>query len=99
MCLTRPSRSADLASLQLDRRQYKPEGVIFLPSALAKQSSQGRELREFFFPSFPHNNTLCPVETLHCYERATASLRPEDTSKLFVAIVKPHKPVASCTIA
>ena len=99
MCLTRPSRSADLASLQLDRRQYKPEGVVFLPSALAKQSSQGRELREFFFPSFPHNNTLCPVETLRCYERATASLRPEDTSKLFVAIVKPHKPVASCTIA
>ena len=39
------------------------------------------------------------MEILRCYERATASLRPEDTSKLFVAIVKPHKPVASCTIA
>ena len=32
--LTRPSRSADLASLQLDRRRYKPEGVEFLPSTL-----------------------------------------------------------------
>ena len=99
MCLTRPSRSADLASLQLDRHQYKPEGVVFLPAALAKQSSQGRVLREFFFPSFPHNNAICPVETLRHYERATASLRPKDTSKLLVATVKPHKPVASCTIA
>ena len=29
----------------------------------------------------------------------TAELRPKDTTKLFVAIVKPHKPIASCTIA
>jgi len=64
LALTRPSRSADLASLQIDRRRYKPEGVEFLPSTLAKQSSQGRTLREFFFPSFPHNKNLCPVETL-----------------------------------
>ena len=96
MYLTRPSRSADLASLQLDRCQYKPEGVVFLPSALAKQSSQGRILWEFFFPSFPHNSTL---ETLRHYEQATTPLKPKDTSKLLVAIVKPHKPVASCTIA
>ena len=55
MALTRPSHSADLDSFQLDRCRYKPEGVAFLPSALAKQSSQGKILREFFFPSFPHN--------------------------------------------
>jgi len=99
MCLTRPSCSADLAFLQLDRHQFKPEGIVFLPSALAKQSSQGRVVREFFFPSFPQNSTLCPVETLRHYEQATAPLRPNDTSKLLVTIVKPHKPVASCTIA
>ena len=98
LSLTRPSRSADLAALQLDRRQYKPEGVVFLPGALAKQSSQGRVLREFFFPSFPLNANLCPVKTLQQYEKATASLR-SDHCKLFVAIKKPHKPVAACTIA
>lgn len=48
MALTRPSCSADLASLQLDRCHYKPEGVVFLPAALAKQFSQGRILKEFF---------------------------------------------------
>ena len=99
MCLTRPSCSADLASFQLDRCQFKPEGVVFLPSALTKQSSQGGVVREFFFSSFPQNSTLCPVETLCHYEQATAPLRPKDTSQLLVAIVKPHKPVASCTIA
>ena len=99
MALIRPSRSADLASLQRDRWYYKPEGVVFLPAALAKQSSQGRTLREFFFPSFPENDTLCPVETLRHYERSTAALQPKDTNKLYVAIRKPHQPVASCTIA
>ena len=88
MALTRPSRSADLASLQLDRH-YKPEGVVFLPATLAKQSSQRRIHGDLFFPSFPHNATLCPVET--------AALHPKD--KLFVAIKKPHQPVASCTAA
>ena len=99
MALTRPSRSANLASLQLDRRRYKPEGVVFLPATLAKQSSQGRVLREFFFPSFPHNDILCPVEILKQYEKSTAVLQPKDVNKLFVAIKKPHQPVASCTIA
>ena len=69
------------------------------PSCSADLASQGRILREFFFPSFPHNGTLCPVETLKVYERFTAALRPKDTNKLFVAIKKPHQPVTSCTIA
>ena len=45
--LTRPSHAADLASLQLDHRQFCPEGVVFLPASLAKQSRQGKLLREF----------------------------------------------------
>ena len=55
LSLTRPSYSADLVALQLDRRQYIPEGVIFLPATLAKQSSQGRVLREF---SFHHSHSI-----------------------------------------
>ena len=76
LALTGPSRSADLASLQLDHRQFSPEGVVFLPAALAKQSRQGKPLRKFFFPSFPHNSELCPVETLKQYEALTSTLRP-----------------------
>ena len=98
MALTRPSRSADLASLTISKCQFKPEGVSFLPSNLAKQSRQGKPLADIFFATFPGNKELCPVETLRHYQTVTSPLRKEST-QLFVATVKPHKPVASCTIA
>ena len=80
MALMRSSHSADLASLQLNRQHYTPEGVLFLTATLTKQSLQERILRGF--PSQPsHNDTLRPVETLRQYERATAGLRPKDTNK------------------
>ena len=99
LALTRPSRSADLASLQVDRCRFSLEGVTFLPAALAKQSRQGRVLKEYFFPSFPHNRELCPVDALRHYIDSTSSLRPEGSVRLFVALVKPHNPVSSSTIA
>ena len=48
LALTRPSRSADLVSLQIDRCRFSPEGVAFLPAAVAKQSRQGKTLTVFF---------------------------------------------------
>ena len=42
LALTRPSHPADLASLHLTRRQYKPEGMVFLPASQAKQSRQSK---------------------------------------------------------
>ena len=42
LALTRPSRSVDLAALQVDRCYFSPEDVAFLPAALAKQSRQGK---------------------------------------------------------
>ena len=98
MSLARPSRSADLASLHLSNRQFKLEGVVFLPSTLAKQSRQGKALTDYYFASFPDNKQLCPVETLCQYKQMTAPLRKEN-SQLFLDIVKPHNPVAPCTIA
>ena len=99
LALTRPSCSADLVSLQLDRCHFRPEGVVFLPAALAKQSAQGKPLKEYFFPSFPNNPQLCPVETLKQYEVLTVPLRPNTTTNLFIALVKPHKAESLATIA
>ena len=50
LALTRPSRSADLSQLSLSGKQYRPNGVTFKPSGLAKQSRQGKPLTEFFLP-------------------------------------------------
>ena len=44
LALSRPSRSADLASLDLSRRVYKPDGVCFYSSALSKQSRQSSQI-------------------------------------------------------
>ena len=52
LCLARPSRSEDLASLCIDKCQFKPQGVLFLPSELSKQSRQGKPLTDYFFASF-----------------------------------------------
>ena len=71
---------------------------MFLPTALAKQSWQGKELPTLFVPSFPDDVHLCPVRTLKDYEKRSLKLRNEET-RLFIATIKPHKPVTSCSIA
>ena len=96
--LTRPSRSSDLCNLDIAHRRYVPEGVVFTPSTLAKQSRPERELSEFFFPAFIGNAALCPMQTLQAYESMTKNLR-NDVSKLFIATIRPHRAVTSSTIA
>jgi hypothetical protein len=60
LALTRPSRAADLANLNMTGRRYTLEGVVFYPHTLAKQSRQGKPISEFFFPSFADDPGLCP---------------------------------------
>ena len=59
LALTRASCLADHSFLSLMRRRFRPEGVIFLPATLAKQSRQGKVLLEYFFPCFLHDENLC----------------------------------------
>lgn len=99
MSLTRPSRSADLMQLNLAFRQSLPEGVIFKAVELAKQSRQNKPMSDFFYPKFPHNKQLCPVETLTMYIKRTESIRKGTADRLFLAVVNPHNPVSSSTIA
>lgn len=75
LALTRPSRSADLVMLDLRYCRYTPEGVVFQESGLAKQTRQGKPRAEFFFPAFPNNARLCPIQTLRAYEQRTESFR------------------------
>ena len=81
-------------------RCYSPEGVTFQDAGLAKQSRAGRPRAEFFFPAF-ESRELCPKATLQVYECRTESFwAQEDTAKtrLFLAVVKPHKPISSSTL-
>ena len=98
LALTRPSRSADLPELDLGRKTYKSDGVCFYPNTLAKQSRQGSQIANFFFPSFPANPTLCPVMALKAYENKTKPIRGDET-KLLISFIKPHKAVTSSSVA
>ena len=75
LALTRPSRSADLSQLDIRGRQYKPDGVVFIPASLAKQSRQGKPVTPFFFPSFPPD----PITTLKAYEERMALVKGIET--------------------
>ena len=98
LALTRPSRSTDLAKLNLAGFRNSPEGAVFLPAALAKQSSANKTLKDFFFPRFTENVRLCPVHSLSLYIERTKQIRGTAT-QLFVSLIKPHLPVTSSTVA
>ena len=100
MALTRPSRSADLSQLNVRLRTYTHKGVIFQPSHLSKQSRSSKPLKEFFFPYYSPDESLCPVKALQVYEKCTAPFRTgESKSTLFLSWIGKHEPVSSSTIA
>lgn len=98
--LTRPCRGADLAALDLNNRSFCPEGVIFNPSHLSKQSRPSHSGVEFFFPAFKDDERLCPVTALKAYELKTKNFRRDKgENRLFRSFIGQHKPVSSSTIA
>ena len=102
LALTRPSRSADLHSLDIRLFRSSPEGVTFMPSKPAKQTKAGKIGQGYFFPKFEQNPLLCPVDAVSSYMDRTSPLRRREgevTNQLFVAFIKPHHAVTSSTIA
>ena len=102
LALTRPSRSVDLTNLDIRFRHFCPEGVTFHAAKLAKQSRQTKPVKEFFFPKFEQNKKLCPVLALQEYEKRTSEKRSSNgtlSTQLLIAMIKPHKPVSSSTVA
>ena len=51
LALTRPSRAADLCSLDIQTRSFLAKGVIFRATHLSKQSRPSKPLSDFFLPS------------------------------------------------
>ena len=98
LALTRPLRSSDLAGLSLASLRYIPEGAVFSADKLAKQSFAGRPIKDFFFPSFPDNPNLCPVNTLKVYIERTKVKRGSEKN-LFITAVGKHHSATSATIA
>ena len=88
--------------MTLDLKKTHPEGVEFFLPELTKSIRVGKNLKVSFHASFPSDKRLCPCACLKAYEIRTAHLRPqspEQTNRLFLALVKPHKRVQAATLA
>ena len=102
LALTRPSRSADLCLLDMDHFRQRPEGISFIPVGLSKQAKGVRFVRDFFFPKFLADESICPVITVKHYMERTEPLRmigPVRNSSLFLSWIKPHRPISSASVA
>ena len=101
--LSRPCRSAELASFSFQSLAFSPEGVSISPLAPPKQCQPGRAIKEYFFPLFPENNNICPVATLQLYCDKTKQWRSLERVKekpvVFLTSTKPYGPASSATIA
>ena len=64
LALTRPSRSNNLSTLDLQFLKILPDGVQFQLRTLSKQSRPSQPLTLFVFQSFSADKRLCPKETL-----------------------------------
>ena len=98
--LTHPCRGSNLAALDLNNRSFCPEGIVFIPTHLSKQSRPSHSGIEFFFPAFIDEECLCPVATLKAYELKTKEFRQDKGENcLFFSFIGQHKAVSSSTIA
>ena len=84
----------DISSFRLT-----PEGATILPLTLPKQCQAGRPVKDYFFPIFTENNSICPASTLQVYLQRTGQIRGEKEEHFFLTSTKPHRPVSSATIA
>jgi len=97
--LTCPCRGADLAALDLNNRSFCPEGVVFTPTHLSKQSRPSHVSVNFFFPVFKDDEQLYPVATLQAYESKTKGFcQDKGGNRLFHSFIGQHKPISSSTV-
>ena len=103
LALARPSRSMDLAKLNISARAFSPLGVVFKAQHLSKQSKPSKPLADFFYPSYPADSSVCPVVTLQEYEAITLEFQALDSENpktvLFLSWIGKHNPISSSTIA
>ena len=92
LALTRPSRSADLHSLDIRLFRLSPEGV-------QQQTKAGKIEQGYFFPKFKQNPLLCPIDAVSSYMDKTSPFRRREGEVTNQAFIKPHHVVTSSTIA
>lgn len=97
LALVLANRSSDLARLSLKGKRYSRGCVILNCDGLAKQARVGKFKPEEVIVAPFEDKAICPIACLRAYEKRTSDYRKSD--RLFLAIVAPHKPVTSSSVA
>ena len=96
-------RCSDIQSLRVSEGNVsvRSGGIWFLRQGLSKQDRPHHSGNRIFVPAFPSNKKLDPMRAIGIYLSKTETLRESNTdkTKLFISIVKPHRPVSRQTIA
>ena len=101
MALVSAGRSHEIHALKLPLMQDYGDRVEFSIDELTKSRRPGRANQKLTFMEYPENIKLDVLACLREYLKRTEPLRTSDDqkNKLFIACVKPHKPVVSCSVA
>ena len=99
MALISPERSSILSELDIQFLRKQPEGFVFTLTK-PRKFSDPTSLATVSFPRFTQDVTLCPLDCLESYLKATIEYRltPEH-NKLLLSVQRPHHPVSRNTIA
>ena len=98
MRLLSGERGQALLALDINLMVLVPDKVSFRILDLMKTSRPGWHKNVLSFSAFPHDSSLCVVDTLSCYLRLTSPLRGA-VSKLFITSRKPFRPITMGTLA
>ena len=98
MRLLSGERGQALLALDINLMVLVPGKVSFRILDLMKTSRPGWHKNVISFSAFPHDSSLCVVDTLSCYLRLTSPLRGA-VSKLFITSRKPFRPITMGTLA
>ena len=99
VALISPERSFILSELDIQFLKKQPDGFVFTLTK-PRKSGDPTSLATVSFPRFTQDVTLCPLDCLESYLKATIEFRltPEH-NKLFPSVQRPHHPVSRNTIA
>jgi len=95
-----PNRGSELTDLDINLMGKSETTFIFHLSTPPKHFKQGKKNEPIEFRKFEGNEKLCPYQALTEYIKVTKVFREkQQTSKLFLSYVEPHKPVGKDTTA
>ena len=98
--LIAPNRGSELTELDLGLSGKTETTFMFHLPKPAKNFKQGKKNNPIEIRKFNQDRKLCPYEALENYIKSTAEDRvKQNTTKLFLSYVSPHKPVGKDTTA